>query len=85
MKRIAIQQGLEGLSNDLQREGYEVVGFNMANHVDAVIYIDDYDGLRTINNQQGDDYGAILINAKGKTIEDIKYIIEKRRYGSLFS
>ncbi len=29
------------------------------------------------------DRGAVLINAKQKTIDDIVYIIEKRRYGNI--
>lgn len=85
MKRIALQAGLSDLGNKLKEAGYEVVDFKTAEAVDAVVYTDDYQGIASINNQQDSSYGAILINANGKSLEDIKYIIEKRRYGGLFT
>ncbi|AOY75401.1 YkuS family protein [Clostridium formicaceticum] len=86
MKRIAIQDGLEQLKFDLENNGYEVVDFQDKGHIDAIVYTDDYGGFKNLNDMgETNTYGAILINAKNKTVEEIRYIIETRRYGSLFS
>ena len=86
MKRIALQENLQELKTSLETRGYEVVGFDDNGHIDAIIYTDDYIGFRNINDEgETNDFGAILRNANGKTLEEIQYIIENRRYGSLFT
>jgi hypothetical protein len=86
MKRIAIQNNLEELRNELAGRGYEIIDFNDKGHVDAVVYTDDYSGIKSINNEAGvNPLGAVLINARGKTIEQVIYVIESRRYEGLFT
>lgn len=86
MKRIAVQNNLEELKDELRSRGYEVVNFYDKGHVDAIVYIDDYNGIKSINNEAGlNTLGAVLINAKGKTLEQIMYVIENRRYEGLFT
>ncbi|SNS53954.1 Uncharacterised protein family (UPF0180) [Anaerovirgula multivorans] len=86
MKRIAIQENLEEIKAALIDKGYEVVGFKDQGYIDAIVYTDDYGGLKNVNDSgETNNYGAVLINANSKSIEEIQYIIETRRYGSLFS
>ena len=85
MKRIAVQQGLEEIRKGLKNRGYEVVGYDDRGYIDAIVYKSMDSGMGNVNNSaDGNIYGAILINATGKTMEEIEYIIETRRYGNLF-
>ncbi|GAB6085935.1 YkuS family protein [Alkaliphilus crotonatoxidans] len=86
MKRVAVQDNLESIRGSLIKRGYHVVSFDFTGPVDAVIYTDQHGGLENINNGvNSNEMGAVLINGKNKGIDEIIYIIEKRRYGSLFS
>lgn len=86
MKRVAVQQGLEEIRLGLERKGYEVVDYRDEGHIDAIVYTDIYSGLDSVNNSvDGNIYGAILINANNKTIDEIGHIIETRRYERLFT
>ena len=86
MKRIAVQRGLEGIKEGLRNRGYEVVGYDDRGHIDAIVYKSIDSSMGNVNNSaDGNIYGAILINATGKTIDEIGYIIETRRYGNLFT
>lgn len=86
MKRIAVQHGLEGIKKELQNRGYEVVGYEDRGHIDAIVYKSIDSSIESVNNSaDGNIYGAILINATDKTIDEIEHIIEARRYGGLFT
>ena len=86
MKRIAVQQGLEQIRMGLKDRGYEVVGYDDGGHIDAIVYKSIDSSMGNVNNSaEGNIYGAILINATGKTVDEIEYIIETRRYGNLFT
>ncbi len=86
MKRIAVQNDLEYIQASLIKRGYHVVPFDYSGPVDAIIYTDNYGGLQSINNgSNSNEMGAVLINGREKGIDEIIYIIEKRRYGGLFS
>lgn len=86
MKRIAVQQGLEGIGKELRNRGYEVVGYDDRGYIDAIVYKSIDSSMGSVNNSaEGNIYGAILINATGKTVDEIEYIIETRRYGNLFT
>jgi len=86
LKRIALQQGLDDIRQGLEGKGYEVVNYEDGGHIDAVVYKDIYSGLGSVNNSvDGNIYGAILINANNKTIDEIQQIIETRRYERLFT
>ncbi len=86
MKKVAVQGSLEEIRQQLSMKGYEVVDFEDRGIVDAIVYIDDYTGIRNMNNE-GDveSHGAVLINASKKSIDQIIYIIEARRYEGLFT
>lgn len=86
MKRIAIEQGLEEIKQELKNKGYEVVDYEDKGHIDAIVYKSINGGMENVNNSiDGNIYGAILINANNKTIDEIEYIIETRRYENLFT
>mgnify|MGYP000935253939 CR=1 FL=1 len=86
MKRIAVQNDLWEIKRALIKKGYEVVDFQQEGHIDAIVYIGDYQGFKNLNNAEGaNPYGAIMVNARNKSIDEIEYVIETRRYGNLFS
>ena len=86
MKRIAVQQGLEEIRKGLKNRGYEVADYDDRGYIDAIVYKNIDSSMGNVNNSaDGNIYGAILINATGKTMEEIEYIIETRRYGNLFT
>lgn len=86
MKRIAVQQGLEEIKEGLRSRGYEVVGYEDRGHIDAIVYKSIDSSMENVNNtNDGNIYGAILVNATNKTVAEIEHIIETRRYGSLFT
>ncbi|MDR5658896.1 YkuS family protein [Serpentinicella sp. ANB-PHB4] len=85
MKRVVVQNNLDSIRDALSQKGYEVVDFNDTGFVDAVIYIDDQQGIKSVNSSEKlNNQGCIIINAKNRSIEDIEYIIETRRYERLF-
>ncbi|SHJ39012.1 Uncharacterised protein family (UPF0180) [Geosporobacter subterraneus DSM 17957] len=86
-KIVAIQSGLENVGRELEARGYEVVHENFDGFVDAILYDSDRSRLSYLNNFDNVidmDRGALVINAKGKGIDDIIYSIERRSYESLF-
>ena len=86
MKRVAVQEDLVDIIEALKNKGYEIIDFNDQGHVDAIVYTGHHNGLANLNNEVSDEnMGAVLVNAHNKSIDEIEYIIEKRRYGSLFS
>ncbi|HZK57738.1 MAG TPA: YkuS family protein [Clostridia bacterium] len=86
MKRIAVQYGLEEIKEGLKNRGYEVVGYEDRGHIDAIVYRSMDSSIENVNNSKdGNIYGAILVNATDKTVEEIEHIIETRRYGNLFT
>ncbi len=91
-KKIVVQEGLNDLRNSLNNLGYEVVDINENNNVEAIVYMADgydiqyHDNL--VNMDSGVDMtnsrGTILINATGKTAEEIDKVIKSRIYSHLF-
>ena len=85
MKRIPSNKDWKN-KKELQERGYEVVGYEDGGHIDAIVYKNIDRSMESVNNStDGNIYGAILINATNKTIDEIEYIIETRRYGDLFT
>ncbi|WP_105619180.1 YkuS family protein [Vallitalea okinawensis] len=91
---IGIQSGLEELMAELQSKGYPVkVMDNYINHVDVYIYSSNkVEGLlqqvdcgptNSYGNCYGDSHGMLMINARGKNVKDIEYIINSRCYSKL--
>lgn len=86
MKRVAVQDGLYEIKVDLENKGYEVVDYQTGGHIDAIVYKGSNSGANNVNNSvNGNFYGAILINANNKIIDEIQEIIETRRYEGLFT
>jgi len=91
-KKIIVQEELSNLREDLNNLGYEVVDINEAGNIDAIVYMaDGYDieYHNTLTNMNGgidiaSSSGTILINAAGKTTEEIDNIIKKKLYSPLF-
>ena len=86
MKRVAVQNSLGNLKEELKSKGYDVINLTDKGSVDAIVYIDDYTGIQNMNNEvDANALGAVLINASNKSIDQIIYIIENRRYEGLFT
>lgn len=91
-KRIAVQNGLDNIRDGLNSLGYEIVEIDRSTGVEAVIYMaDGYDinyHNQLVNMNEGEDItnnkGIMLINATGKTVEQIDSIINRRIYSPLF-
>ncbi|MBM7615576.1 YkuS family protein [Alkaliphilus hydrothermalis] len=86
MKTVAVQEDLVDIREALNNKGYKIIDFKDEGHVDAIVYTNHHSGIASLNNDVSkDNLGAVLVNSTNKSIEEIVYIIEKRRYGSLFS
>jgi hypothetical protein len=86
-KVVAIQEDLKGIGKELEARGYEVVHENYDGYVDAILYNSDDSKLSYLGNFDNVidmDKGAMVINTKNKSINEIIYAIEKRAYESLF-
>lgn len=86
-KVIAIQNELKNVGKTLESIGYEVVDENYDGYVDAILYNSDYSQLGYLGNFDSVidmDKGAIVVNTRNKSIDEIVYAIEKRTYEPLF-
>ncbi|WP_427340730.1 YkuS family protein [Caloranaerobacter sp. DY30410] len=91
-KKIGIQKGLDDLKYSLESRGYEVYDINENEEVEAIIYMADGYSIPYIDRYVSMDVGfemnrnkeILLINATGKTLEEIEYIINNRLYSPLF-
>ncbi len=86
-KKVVVQNGLENIKKGLEKLGYEVVKIDESDRVDAIIYIaNGYDtsfyNLMNVNNDK--NRNILLINASGKTINQIDNMIKNRLYSPLF-
>jgi hypothetical protein len=82
-KIIAVDGRFEKLAARLEEKGYKVVDmYGQPTGVDVCIY---YDGIRDFHNT---DFSAgkrvLMIDGKGKTVEDIEAILQSGVYSSLF-
>ncbi|SHI14915.1 YkuS family protein [Sporanaerobacter acetigenes] len=81
-KKIAIEESLIDLKNELENMGYDIVDMDNGD-VEAIVYMS-----ALVNMNMGFDIsngkGAILINAHGRTADEIDEIIRNRKYSSLF-
>ncbi len=85
-KVVAIQNNLEHIGKELEARGYEVVHDSYEGFVDAILYHSDNSHLGYLNNFDNVidmDRGAMIINAKNKSIEEIIFSLERRVYDSL--
>lgn len=82
-KVVAVDRRLDYLSAELMARGYSVVDlFDQGVAIDVCIY---YDGIRDFNNTvDGTGSGVLMINGRGKSVDEVEKIIEKGTYSSLF-
>lgn len=91
-KRVIVQEDLEEIKEGLINLGYEVVNIDEGENIDAIVYMaDGYDieyhnSLANMNSgiDMANYKGTVLVNAKGRSLEEISYIIENRLYSPLF-
>ncbi|MCX7748044.1 MAG: YkuS family protein [Clostridia bacterium] len=90
---IAVQKELHKIVNALHEKGYQVVDPETYNYpIDAMIYEDAGFSISHIstNNMplmasgQRNHYGVLMVNSKGKTIQEIEQILKNRCYSPLF-
>lgn len=98
MKTIAISRSLEQLKYELENLGYEVFfEDDIKSPMDIFIYSKGQDEsslyltnqlLNNISSTEpysANDYGGtLLINGYGKSLEEIRYIIENKLYSPIF-
>ncbi|MGI6702610.1 MAG: YkuS family protein [Clostridia bacterium] len=82
-KTIAVDGRFQNLIEDLKDRGYEVVDlYGPHTGVDACIY---HDGIRDFHNADSYNNTAVLmIDGKGKTVDEIEAILQRGVYSSLF-
>lgn len=91
---IAIQKGLERLKTQLESRGHHVSYIGENNLADAILYkeVDMYPYYEANNVpsaftsgfEYNAAYGALLVNATNKSLEEILEILAKRVYSPLF-
>jgi hypothetical protein len=90
---IAVQQGLDDIKNALRSRGYQVVDLEGYKYpIDAMIYSGrsfqlshiTSNNFQQMNTGSRDNYGILLINAMGKSIDEIERILTSRSYTPLF-
>lgn len=81
MKNIVVQDSLVEIKKQLESRGYAIVGVEEGKRVDAIVYTEEYEAIKNINETgEMNPLGVVLINATRKSIDDIVYIIERRKY-----
>ncbi len=83
---IAIQSGLENLGKALREYGFEVVELGESDTVvDALIYMGEPMPHVSVTNK-ADAYsrGVFMVNARGKSADEIAQILSRRTYTPLF-
>lgn len=84
---IAVQRGLARLAARLREMGHEVVVFGEGRRpVDVLVYDKGHDAalISAVRVEEGAGQNIFLINANGKTAEEIDKIIHRRLYTPLF-
>lgn len=83
--KISVENSLIDIKTKLAKEGYEVYDFS--DRVPSDIYIYSEENVGLVNMYRGfepNSNGSLLINAYGKSINDILYSIKRRIYSPLF-
>lgn len=90
---IEIEKGLERIKEELEKRGYETFYTGDNKIADAILYSGEgfprvsYSGsyieFISASNKRS-PRGALLINVDNKDIDEIVYILNNRRYSSLF-
>ena len=84
--KIAVQNGLDKLAEELRRCGFEVVMCSeCTTPIDAFVYIGESMPTAKIVSSTADErYGVFMINARGKSASEIALMLNRRTYTPLF-
>lgn len=90
-KNILVQSELEDIKSGLNELGYSVVDMNSGTSVDAIVYMADgndvgyHEKIMDVGANMLSSSGAVLINATGKTVEDVDNMISNKVYSPLIN
>lgn len=84
--KISIENDLTDLKKALKLKGYDICNLSEGQISDVYIYSEKNLGLVNLyKNISSVESGSLIINAYGKSIEDIIYTINTRLYTPLFN
>lgn len=90
---VAVQKDLNDLKDSLAARGYEVVNAEGCNcPIDALVYEGNTfqisyiskNNMPVMSSGKRSNYGVLIINSFGKSIEEIDDILQMRCYSHLF-
>ncbi|MCX7709656.1 MAG: YkuS family protein [Clostridia bacterium] len=90
---VAVQSELKDIREGLKAKGHEVVDIETYNYpIDAVVYAGNSfqvsyvsrNHMPTMVNGQRSNYGVLMINSLGKSIDQIDEMLRMRCYSHLF-
>ena len=83
---VAVQKGLEHLSDALRRYGFDVVVYGEYQYpVDALVYVGDSMPLTaSVSSANHEHHGVFLVNAHGNSADEIVQFLNRRTYTPLF-
>lgn len=88
MKKTIAANNISGyIIENLEQRGYRIVDSTYEGYVDVILYDSDNSSLSYLNvfdNVIDMNYGAFLVDVKGKTVDQIESMIDNRRYTELF-
>ncbi|WDV45894.1 YkuS family protein [Clostridiaceae bacterium M8S5] len=85
-KNVFVQNNLYELKEELKKRGYNIVDKEDTNYDVFVYEADGYDinYYNQISSSENNINSILLINAKGKDIKEIDYMITHKSYSPLF-
>lgn len=90
---VGVQNGLDKIKKELKSRGYEVVNLEGYNYpIDAVVYEGNAFQISYISSNNMPEmtmgtrsgYGVFMVNASGKSIDEIDIMLRNRSYSPLF-
>lgn len=85
---IAVENGLDSVKQALQSAGHEIVDLESGNAFHAAVYVNRKIADITVPQMSARNAmfgsGVFLVNARGRTPEEICAIISQKAYGKLF-
>lgn len=90
---VAVEKGLPDIKNELANRGFEVVSLEDYNYpIDAIVYEGNAFQISHISRNNMPEstmssrssYGVFMINATGKSVEEIEDMLKHRCYSPLF-
>ena len=90
---VAVQNCLDDIKNTLVEKGYQVVDIERYKYpIDALVYLGDSSGFSHIPSYNMPEmvtgkranYGIFMIDATGRSMDEIEYMLKSRYYSPLF-